>query len=74
MNKLAFGLILGGTIYAPVEITRCIIRDIPNVPWMPLENWIMELAFMWTGYIVGMIVLAVELRKPKWRNVLKRSN
>jgi len=71
VNKLAFGLILGGTIYAPAEITRCVLRDMPYFPELT-ENFIMELSFMWIGYIVGMIVLAVSilnlrLRFRQWR-------
>lgn len=60
MNKLAFGLILGGTLYAPVEITRCILRDMPYFPKMA-ENFTIELVFIWVGYVVAMIVLAVEV-------------
>ena len=72
MNKLAFGLILGGTLYAPVEITKCVLRDIPHVSYITLESWIMELSFIWVGYIVAMVVLAVSvlnlrLRFRQWR-------
>lgn len=64
MKRLAFGLILGGTIYAPVELTRCIIRDMPfaNQYYPKLfTGFIMELGFMWIGYTVAMVVLAAEL-------------
>jgi len=61
MNKLAFGLILGGTIFAPLEITKCVIRDIPRVSYIALESWIMELSFIWIGYIVAVVVLALTL-------------
>lgn len=64
MNKLAFGLILGGTLYAPVEITRCILRDMPYFPGMA-ENFTIELVFIWVGYVVAMIVLAVEVLGTK---------
>lgn len=64
MNKLTFGLILGGTLYAPVEITRCILRDMPHVYYTMIENFIIELVFIWVGYIVAMIVLALILFRP----------
>lgn len=62
MKKLAFGLILGGTIYAPVEITRCIIRDMTNASHaIVIDSWA-EVIAIWFGYIVAMIVLTAELR------------
>ena len=51
------------TIYAPIELTRIIIRDM--FPVYPIGEFVFEIIFMWTLWLAGMILF--------WR-VLCRGN
>lgn len=66
IKKLAFGLILGGTLYAPVEITRCVLRDMPYVSDTMVNNFRIELVWMWSFYIMAISILAITLFRTKY--------
>lgn len=66
MDKLTFVLILLGTLYAPCELTRCIIAEIPEaVNFGLVGNLRLELGMMWSWYIAAMIILRLTLLRLK---------
>ncbi len=52
IKKLPFLLVVGLTIYAPIELTRVIVLSWEYYGLLP-GLWF-EIAFIWVGYVVGM--------------------
>jgi len=67
MRKLAFALIVFGTLYAPYELTRCIVRDMPSVSYTMIVDSHVEVIAIWFGYIAAMAVLALALFRSRTR-------
>lgn len=53
------------TIYAPIELTRVIIRGLPNSAYwgIPVWQFLLEIAIFWLEYIAGMIIVYKKLRR-----------
>jgi len=66
MKILGLVLICLLTIYAPLELTRCIIIGafIARV-WADTTPLIIELSLMWLGYIFAMVFIGKWIRKDK---------
>lgn len=58
MYRLVFTWVLAATLYAPLELTRCIIGDMPNVGYTMMANYRIELIGLWAFYCSAIIVLA----------------
>ena len=52
IKKLVFLLVVLGTAYAPIELTRVIVATTQLEP-----QYIFEIAFMWVWYVAAMILV-----------------
>ncbi len=59
-------LFVGITFYPPKELTRYIlayIQEMGEVPQFTPDDFIMEIAFIWTGYLIGIAMFGVAVWK-----------
>lgn len=60
-------LIILFTMYAPIELTRIIIRDIHEMT-PPISTYIIEIAFFVFCYILAIMLIAIRIRKKDENN------
>jgi len=59
------------TMYAPIELTRCIILNeliLRLHPKVSVETFVFEIAFLWNFYLTGMMIVWKLILTNRWIN------